>query len=204
IGADGRRNVSVNQYHTLSLINPDDRAESLALDLTLQPGRLLRGTVVGPDGQPLTGVKAVGLTALPEEELLDSASFTVMGLNSRGTRELIFYHSGKGLGTVLTIRGDKTGPLMVQLDPYGLIFGRLVDRGGKPVSGLGLSLHGKDNSLYAAAETDRQGRFRVALLPGQKYSLQLWPGSRRLLKNVSEVEVESGGSKDLGDLTVGD
>src|SRR5262249_23472996 len=204
LGGGARRHLGVNKYHALSLINPDEKAETLALDLTLQPGRSLRGTVVGPDGKPLTGAKVVGLTALPQEELLESAFFTVAGLNPLRTRELLFYHKGKGLGKVVPIRGNETEPLGIQLDPCGFIFGRLVDKDGKPVAAttLAFSRHAETGNV-TWAQTDRDGRFREALLPGQKYSLRC-SGPRRLLKHVGEIEAKSGGSIDLGDLPVGD
>jgi hypothetical protein len=203
-GARGEGIVCVNRYNALALLNPDEGAESVAVDLPLQPARPLRGTVVGPDGEPLPGVKVVGLTALPEDEVLDSASFTVTGLNPRRPRSLFFHHKGKGLAKCLTIGGDETGPLTVRLDPCGWVTGRLVDRGGKPVPEVGIFLrstnHGIDN---ICTPTDRGGRFHIALVPGQPYSFGL-SSVRRLLRSPGDVEVESGRSKDLGDLPVSD
>jgi RNA polymerase sigma factor (sigma-70 family) len=202
VGASGKGVLCVDKYHALSLINPDEKVESLTLDLRLQPARRLPGTVVGPDGRPLTGVEVVGLTALPYDEMLDSATFTVEGLNPRRSRELIFRHKEKGLGKVLTLRGDVTGPLAIHLEPCGSITGRMVDKGGKPVPEI--TFHSWGGSLPGGpAKTDREGRFHVALLPGLKYSLGL-SGPRRLLKQVGKIEVESGRSKDLGDLPVSD
>jgi hypothetical protein len=203
IGADGRRHLDVNQYHALSLINPDERTGSLALDLTLQPGRLLRGTVVGPDGEPLTGVSVVGLSAMPAEERLESGTFTVMGLNPRHGRELVFRHRGKCLGKLLTIRRDHTAPLTVQLEPCGTVLGRLVDKEGKPIPGVYVGFARQDGGPEVTAETDPKGCFRGVLLPGQKYSICVL-SSRRLLREVGELEVESGRSNDLGDLPLGD
>jgi hypothetical protein len=203
-GGDRRGTLAVNKYNTLSLINPDERAESLTLDLPLQPARTLHGTVVGPDGEPLAGVAVVGLTALPDDEMLEGAFFTVTGLNPGRDRELFFHHRSKGLGKILTLRGDETGPLTVQLDPCGLVVGRMVDRDGKPVSRVALLLRHAGNSTDIMAESDRVGRFRAALPPGPQYSLQLLSNSHRLLKEVGAIEVESGRSKDLGDLPLAD
>jgi hypothetical protein len=202
VGGGGPELLAVKKYNALSPINPYERAASLALDLILQPARTLHGTVVGPDGKPLTGVEVAGLTAMPDDELLDGASFTVTGLNQRGDRHLSFHHAGRGLGKALTVRGDETGSLTVQLEPCGSVLGRLVDRGGNPVPGVTVRLGG-GNGTGVTAETDRDGRFRGTLLPGQKYSLWL-SSSRRLLRGVGQVEVESGRSKDLGDLPLAD
>jgi RNA polymerase sigma factor (sigma-70 family) len=206
VGPAGQDIVCVNQYHGLFLINPGARADLPALDLALRPARPLRGTVCGPDGRPLTGVTVVGLTAMPDEEVLDSPSFTVTGLNPQRPRELFFHHRDKALGKVLTLRGDETEPLTVPLAACGAVSGRLVDREGKPVPGMTVSFlrqnHGSGGAS-AVAETDRDGRFRVNLVPGQKYAL--WPlGARGLRKDVGPTEAESGRSKDLGELRLAD
>jgi hypothetical protein len=203
IGDRGHLNLNVSKYNALSLINPDEKAEASALDVTLEPGRTLQGTVAGPDGKPLTRVEVIGLTAIPDGETLGGSSFTVMGLNVRGSRNLVFRHREKGLGKVLTIRGDETGPLTVRLEPCGSVLGRLVDKEGKPVPGVSLMFYRLGQSFEFTAETDREGRFRGALLPGQKYGLSSW-SSRRLLKETGELEVESGRIKDLGDLPLSD
>jgi protocatechuate 3,4-dioxygenase beta subunit len=203
VGAKGRVPLRVDKYNALSLIRPDEGAAALALDLALLPARALHGTLTGPGGEPLTGVGVVGLTALPDEEVLDTASFTVRGLNPRRSRTLFFRHEGKALGKVLTVRGDEAGPLAVRLDPCGWVVGRLVGRRGTPVPGGILYFDPGENILGVLAETDREGRFRAALLPGQSYSLSLYSAGR-LLKPVGPVAVEPGRSKDLGDLPLAD
>src|SRR5205823_1040264 len=54
IGARGQGPLDENKYNALSLINPDERAEFAALDLMVQTGGTLQGTIVGPDCQPLS------------------------------------------------------------------------------------------------------------------------------------------------------
>jgi len=203
MGPNGRGILCVNKYNAVSLINPETRAESLALDLALQTARTLQGTVVQPDGQPLSGVKVIGLTAMPNYDVLERASFTVTGLNPRLTRDLFFLHRDQNLGKVLTIQGDETRPLTVQLDPCGTVIGRLVDKAGKPVLGVNVNFfRSGDGYSFLNTATDADGRFRMeGLVPRANYSLL---SSRRLLKDVGQVEVESGRIKDLGDLSVDD
>jgi RNA polymerase sigma factor (sigma-70 family) len=203
VGAGGQDILCVNKYNILSFIDPNETAGFLALDLTLQPARTLQGTVLGPDGEPLTGVRVVGLTAMPYDEMLESASFRVMGLNPRRTRELFFDHGGKNLGKVLTIQGDETRLLQVQLEPCGTVIGRLVDKAGKPVRGVQVGFY-RPGDLYIRLNTatNADGRFRMeGLVPGAKYSLT---SSRPPLKDLGWVEVESGRSIDLGDLPLAD
>jgi hypothetical protein len=193
----------VNKYNAVALINPETGAESLVLELALQPARTLQGTVLQPDGQPLSGVNVIGLTAMPDYDVLETESFTLTGLNSRLTRDLFFHHRDQNLGKVLTINGDETRPLKVQLEPCGTVIGRLVDKAGKPVLGVNLGLfRSGDGYSFLNTVSDAHGGFRMeGLVPKAKYSLS---SSRRLLKDVGQVEMESGGSKDLGDLSVDD
>ncbi len=190
----------MDRYNALSLIQPDEKAKSLTLDLTVQLAHPLRGTVVGPDGKPLRGVAVCGLTSMPDAEILEGASFLVEGLNPRCTRSLSFHHKEKGLGKFLTIRGDETKTLTVQLEPCGVVLGRIVDQSGSPLSGVEIQFNSEGNGLFVHVETDRQGRFRAALVPGLPYRLGT---SSRLQRFFDALTVESGQTKDLGDLLLG-
>ncbi len=197
LGADVQGCLDVDKYNALSPIKPDEAAERLALDFTLQSARMAQGSVVAPDGQPLSGVRVIGLTSAPDDEMLESASFTVMGLNSQRHRNLFFHHQGKNLGKRLTITGDETEPLTVRLDPCGSVIGRMVDKRGQPVQGVPVYFKPWDDM----ARSDSDGRFHMALVPDQKYSLFMF---RHLLRDVGEFAVESDRSNDLGDLLLGD
>jgi RNA polymerase sigma factor (sigma-70 family) len=100
----------VSLYHALSLINPREGAEAPELNLTVKRARPIRGTVVGPDGEALTGVEVVGLSPAPDDVPLESPSFTIRGLNMRSTRNVYFHHDKLGLGKTLTLRSDEAEP----------------------------------------------------------------------------------------------
>src|SRR5262249_14022622 len=73
--------LEVDTYHTYVEINPAEGAELLTCDILLDPGRMPRGTLVGPDGKPLVGARALGLTAYNRwrhwtQAPLKSADFT--------------------------------------------------------------------------------------------------------------------------------
>jgi RNA polymerase sigma factor (sigma-70 family) len=191
--------LPIKKYHALALINPSEEAQSRVLDLPLRAGQTLQGTVLGPDGEPLPGVQVVGLTALRDCESLEGASFTVTGLNPQGSRTLFFQHRGKKLGKVVAIRGDTVQPLTVKLNPCGTVTGRLVDERGNAMPGVRLHLGEDDGAGYAMARTDPLGRFRMELFPEQKYC---WTYPHGLRTPQGAVQVESGQSKDLGELVL--
>jgi RNA polymerase sigma factor (sigma-70 family) len=184
----------IDRFNALALINPARKTTSLAVDLTVHPARRLRGTVVDPDGNPLGGVRVVGLTSMPDTEVLPGSSFTVEGLNPRRPRQLIFEHREKGLGKVVTVRAE-AGPLTVRLEPCGVVAGRVVDREGKPVPGE--RVYFSPGKVKGLDRTDDAGRFRVELVAGRQYTLML----RR--KRWS-LEIEPGRTRDLRDLLLED
>src|SRR5262249_45442995 len=114
-------------------------------DIALIRGRSLKGTVVGPDGRPLSGARAAGLGPLPQFDFgrqannMTAATFIVGGLIPRKTRNLVFFHSEKKLAKVMSVRGDQEGPLTVKLEPLGAVAGRIVASDGKPLPGVKVS-----------------------------------------------------------------
>jgi RNA polymerase sigma factor (sigma-70 family) len=191
----------VDRYNALCLIQLDEGTKSLVLDVTVQPARPLRGTVIRPNGLPLCGVEVCGLTSMPDAEMLETTSFLVEGLNPQRTRELSFHHKEKGLGKFLTIRGEETKTLTVQLEPCSEVIGRVMNRAGRPVPGVRIGFHSEGKGLAAKAETDRQGRFRAALVPGLQY---YWGLPTQRQRTIQVLTVESGKIKDLGDLLLDD
>jgi protocatechuate 3,4-dioxygenase beta subunit len=188
--------------HAVVEIDPGEKdAGSRTFEIALQPGRTLAGSVVGPDGKPLSGVEVAGLYPdyVPTEKLA-SADFTLKGLRGGRKRVLILVDAGRKLGKLQEIRGDDKGPLVVRLEPLGAATGRLVDADGQPLPGhkvaAFLDLADRDYENLPTTEmapfgegfalgrgawhgftarrtvTDREGRFRLdGLLPGVPYSV---------------------------------
>ncbi len=135
---------------------------------------------------------------------------------------LAFYHREKKLGKALLLQGDETKPLTVRLEPLGAIAGRILDAKGHPWAGLNVlviatvkdksyppELHWVPSAWFKLtrfeAKTDRDGKFRFdGLVPGLKYELFAAEGEIipeiALPYRADDLTVESGKTKDLGDL----
>jgi RNA polymerase sigma factor (sigma-70 family) len=109
-------------FHTYVEVNPAKGVELVTCEVVLDPGTMPRGTVVGPDGKPLAGVKALGLTAYNTSRNwtrapLKTAEFTVWGLGPNDERDVEFVHESKQLTGSVRVRGDAKEPLIVRLRP---------------------------------------------------------------------------------------
>jgi RNA polymerase sigma factor (sigma-70 family) len=198
--------ISQSQYNALALINPEEKDKSLVRDVELLPALTRKGTLVGPDGKPILDVTAIGLDNRHSEVTLKSANFTVLDLHPARSRELFFYHKEKNLGRFLALRGDQSAPLKVELQSCGSATGRVVDKDGKPVSGLHFSFCRDINPNGGGRvdlKTDQDGRFRAeSLVPGQKYCLRR-PHEANVIDPASfrEVTVKPGEKIELGNVT---
>jgi protocatechuate 3,4-dioxygenase beta subunit len=202
---------------------PDKAGQELTFEVTLHSGRTVRGTLLGPDGRPVAGATAYGLTfdaaaprpAVPvAEEVLKTADFTAPGLYPKEPRTLSFVHKGRKLIGHAVVHGTEEKPVRVRLQPWGAVTGRLVDPAGKPLADVRLRLHYP--SLPAPGmkpggeefQTDRAGRFRAeGLLPGLEHELTLAGGPGKDLTSsaggaLRKRTARAGEVKDLGDVKV--
>jgi RNA polymerase sigma factor (sigma-70 family) len=209
-------------YH---IVDTDKTDKLLTFDIELDPGRTVKGSLIGPDGKPVLGATACGLNYSPinrrnveysprqENRLLKSAEFVVERLDTRESRTISFLHQERKLIGHAVVRGDEKGPLTVRLAPWGTLTGRLVDEQGKPLADVRVNLHAL--SLPAPGlgslqefRTDKEGRFRVeGLLPGLKHKLTLTAGKANKVAiaagdPLNELSVKAGEVKDLGDIAV--
>jgi RNA polymerase sigma factor (sigma-70 family) len=131
----------------------------LVLDLELDPGCKVEGTLVGPDGKPVAGAVAFGLHHRPqargsndpyrysaahradvEKRVLEADRFAAVGVPPDGSRTVTFLHVGRKLIANAVVRGSQKGPLAVRLEPWGAVTGRVVDADGKPLAGVTVEL----------------------------------------------------------------
>jgi hypothetical protein len=207
------------------IFDTDKLDKPLTFDIELDPGRTVKGSLIGPDGKPVLGATACGLSYSPinrhnidysarqENQLLKSADFAATRLDPQKRRTISFLHKERKLIGHAVLRSDEKGPLTIRLEPWGTLTGRLVDEQGKPLADVRVSLHASslpEPGLGSLQEfrTDREGRFRVeGLLPELKHELTLTDGARKKVSltagdQLKGLAVPAGEVKDLGDIPV--
>jgi RNA polymerase sigma factor (sigma-70 family) len=205
-------------HHAFVQIDPKAEGEKVTCAVALDPGRALTGTVLGPDGEPLAGAKAAGLSCYAftgwDHTPLKGAEFTAFALSKGRPRNLLFLHEGKRLAGSLMLQGDETGPLTVRLRPWGAVSGRVVGPDGLARAKLELTTRRFGERLYDARsgyhptrsfETDTDGRFRIeGLVPGLPYEISVMRQGRIVGRLARDLTVKSGESRDLGEVQFGD
>jgi RNA polymerase sigma factor (sigma-70 family) len=197
--------------HVLAEINPAPGTKEITLELQVDPGRTVKGTMVGPDGQPIVGSVAVHTLDVfqrPQNTPMNASTFEVKGVPS-GPYRLDFFQSNRKLAGSLRLKGGETAELRVKLQPWGTVIGRVVDEEGEPQPGVEIFStirnipDPESGDLLNRPTADAQGRFRIeGLVPGVKYDA--WGDAphkatdwKRILKGV---QVGPGEVKDLGDI----
>ena len=104
-----RASASTANYHVLAEVNLDPKAESATLDLQVDPGRSLTIHVVDPEGRPLGGTKASGLTDLfwTIAYQQDSPTIEIHALDPSKPRRVTITHEGRKLVGSSTSRGTR-------------------------------------------------------------------------------------------------
>ncbi|CAN5452828.1 hypothetical protein BH10PLA2_BH10PLA2_17100 [soil metagenome] len=206
-------------FSALAEINPESNVQAVKVELPLEQGGQLAGTVLGPDGKPLAGVLANGLNGFKswEHEALPTASFTVKSLRPGESWLLQFVHPDKKHAGHLLLKGNEKGPIKAQLQLAGTIRGRVVTKDGEPITkgeliGMqatrtqpgGPESDFESGSLPNDIQLDKEGRFVIAgLAPGLTYKIGLLRSRVYLTElegKASKVNVKPGETLDLGDV----
>jgi hypothetical protein len=92
------------------------------------------------------------------------------------------FQSGASRQTEMVTTGPNSSPVVLQLIPEGIIYGRISQEEGEPIEGLPVSLlsqslqNGKKTwEQRHGAVTDEDGKFRIAELPPGTYYLSVGP-----------------------------
>ena len=205
-----------NNYEAIEGLDLEAGLESADRDLQVDPGRTIAGTIVDPDGLPLSGVEARFLEAFGygSPRTLPSAEFEARGVDPRSPRRAFFVHRGRQLAGTLLLDGGREGPMTVAMVPWGVLTGRVVDDQGEPMTGIELDDYAmtsdparfdpdRGDVIHNGEHVDAEGRFRLeGLVPGLDYSCGAGDVVVTLGKIYDGVTVEPGEVKDLGDVRI--
>jgi hypothetical protein len=207
-------NYPLRWMNGYALVHPKDKDEAANVVIRFDPGRTIRGKIVGPDGRPLAGVEAAGIQATNAHEptTFRTDSFTVYALDPSRPRTVYFRHAAKNLVGTITLRGDETEAPVVKMQPGATVVGRVLDATGKPVAGMQVFINFaeseqdeliRQHNLYHWDKplTDADGRFRLeGLFPGLESSVfGSRPGHRSIAITYEPVTLKAGEARDLGE-----
>jgi len=191
--------------------------KSVTCDLTFDSGIVRTGTVLDPEGRPLSGASMIGESFRNTHRFipLDGPKFTVYGLSPSPLlpRTLIIRHAARGLGKAVRVDVGDRGPLEVRLEALAAVGGRLVDEAARPREGVEIRLLRLVSEPLRGAQpefsppiqttTDPDGRFRLnGIVPGGTYRLwapNIKPGGRNFI--LEDWTPKAGELKDLGEVS---
>jgi RNA polymerase sigma factor (sigma-70 family) len=198
--------------HAVSAIDVPRAAQRFRRDLSLEDGQAVLVTLVGPNGQEVTGAESFArLAASSWQKETRPGQHRIEAINPKQLRTVLFRHRALGLAGMLRVPADFTAAsCRVPLRPGVTLTGRALDDEGNPKAGARVSLRFLRTRQDDAAEswaaltgqkemvtTGADGRFQiVALPPGLAYELVV---SGRYLAQF-RLAPDATGVKDLGDL----
>jgi hypothetical protein len=190
-----------------AIINAGAKDRTVQVHIRLDPGRTVRGKVVGPDGKAVAGAKAVGVLATNERAptVVSGDTFQAFALIPGRPREMFFLHPEKKLVGTITVRAEDK-ERVVKLQPWAVIVGRVVNPDGSPAANAEVGFQLIDGiadelirqKLYwnnNRSRTDKDGRFRIeGMFPSQEVwvsaqapGLRVGAGSRPVIPKVGET-----------------
>jgi hypothetical protein len=211
-------------YHTYRFIDVPAGSGPLAVDLELTRGPSRAGRLTGPEGRPVVGAEAYGLSARDwsgtgRSRALDADTFEVGGLEPGHPRLLVFTHKARKLVGAAVLKDEDlrlSAPLEVKLLPEGVITGRLLDDDGLPWAGATLRVWMSDPdrppslgfgcAFGEEVLADAQGRFRVeAFVPGIETEVTIAAPNRVFVQldggdALRKPALKPGELRDLGDV----
>lgn len=147
----GPRSVNQRDYAAIVLVDPPVGAKPLELTATLLRDRPRMVTLLDPEGQPVEGARAQGLTAHDWDNAyaLRASTFPLTGLQPDRGRRITFVKEDRQLIGFLLARDDGRAPYIVSMRPWATLRGRFVDESGRP-----LRLDGVGNEGWPRLQAD--------------------------------------------------
>jgi beta-lactamase regulating signal transducer with metallopeptidase domain/5-hydroxyisourate hydrolase-like protein (transthyretin family) len=226
LGAEGIETGPQGRFPTYNMAFPQLYQRVLEIDvppdanvreynLTVSRGVSVKYDVTDPQGQPLSGVLASGVSAdrVPTTEESTRSTIEFKSLRRGEKRRVLLMHRERRLGRVIDIVAPQSATSDAELQPVtlvpcGTVKGRLVNGEGEPVAGLTLAAYGVpmgDLNVISPqqAATDANGQFQLDLLPvGSKYRVVGNSPAHGSVDVLKEFEFEPGETIDLGTIDV--
>jgi RNA polymerase sigma factor (sigma-70 family) len=201
---------------TVIELNVPEARDEIACELRLRKGKSREVQVVGPDGNPQFDTLASGLRNQIENPMTHIAGdrFTVSNLIPGEAREVVAMLVAKKLTGMATVNYDGDGPVILRLQSWATVTGRLVDEQGQPrgqaieimLDDGKLPLHTLGGRGYdrPAFPIESDGRFRIeGLVPGPAYGLKALEGGVKITGDVAtRLILKPGEARELGDVKV--
>jgi hypothetical protein len=207
--------------HGYRCINYPENAKEQTFDILFDSGVTLHGALLGPDGKPVKGAAAYGLDfdrspqpQPPQIGVLPNHTFVARGIDPDNACTLSFVQRERKLIGHVVVHGNEKQPLLVHLQPWGALVGRLVDERSKPLADVRVSLKYPElprpgmRPPEKEIRTDEDGRFRVVgLLPDLDHELTLEHGTKQDVSlsagaALKTLKTRTGETKNLGDISV--
>ncbi|HEY7427247.1 MAG TPA: sigma-70 family RNA polymerase sigma factor [Gemmataceae bacterium] len=193
--------LAQEDYQAIRLIKPakDTKSISEILSVVLSPP--VHGAVLDTEGKPLADVRVRGLEHGEGWKTLPNEKFNVHGVNPLRPRCLYFIQDTRRLIGSVEVNGTETKPLIMRLQPWAGVRGRLLDKEGNPLRNI--KVFGSE-FLAEKGQTDEQGRFRLdGLVPGLRYDLHFAEARSALSDTLRKGFVGKPGEVfDLGEMRV--
>jgi RNA polymerase sigma factor (sigma-70 family) len=196
------------EFNTLVALDPARDAGSIVQNLVLDPGKTVTGTIVDPDGKPVTGVRFDGAVRdWFNRGDLPTAQFRIHGVDPAHPRWFIFRHRGRNLGAIVQIKGNEPMPVTVRLQKCATVTGRVVDDDGEPRACWLMGGYHKGKLFgdsigisIGMRGLGKDGRFRIeGVVPGWKIGLYVGKNTTFFDPLVPELTLKAGEVKELGD-----
>ena len=205
----GGRISNLDFADAVATLRPEP-GSSPTVDLTVDRGRTVAGTLVDPEGQPLVGTTSFGVGDTFRRSAPNPTDrFEARQVDPKHPRRAFFYHEGRQFVGSVVLRGDEAGPVVVRLEPWGSVAGRLVGKDGKPLTNCAvMSGFGADRvdlsrgrCLNEHVEVDADGRFRLeGLVPSLSHNAAWAWGIAGGGLFLQDLRVGPGEARDLGDV----
>ncbi len=208
----------VSTFHGIREINPQPGIDQNGQDFPLTAGKQIKVRVFDPAGRRLSGMQYSGafergFYMLDSNRLHNSGTECIIfDYDPTFPRRLIVWHEKSELAGTLLLEGEQPETIDFQLEPQGVLIGRIIGDDKQPLIGIDLEVAPLFNPRTPptigvlpgpAFRTDEDGRFRIeGLAPGMKYNLVTRLPDGVYKQVVFDAIAVSGKSTDLGDLAL--